>query len=307
MVQADEKLIVAVDGGGSTCRVSICRFDGKVLGKARGGPANISTDFEGAYKNITDTIHRAYGAIGLPTTRKVNDFAYLGLAGANIAGVAKQMEGRLNFQGVTVTTDLETTVQGAMGDGDGTVAAIGTGSVYFRRKGRDTRHAGGWGFRIGDESGGANLGQMLLRRTLHACDGLISQSSLTQAVLEQFDGLPKNIAAFSLTASPMDFGKFVPQIVKSMRAADPVAVGILNDAVDHLEKTLDALEAADTGAIYLAGGLGPIYKSLLRVDYQKICAQPQAPAIAGAIALARQKWDDQTARNPENELIPQHG
>lgn len=290
MIQADEKLIVAVDGGASTCRVSICRFDGVVLGKARGGAANIATDFDGALANITSTIDHAYRTIGLSLSHMDRDCACLGLAGANATAAAKRMENALGFRCVTVTTDLKTTVQGAMGTGDGTVAAIGTGSVFFSRRDGETRQAGGWGFRVGDECGGTYLGQTLLRRTLHACDGLISHSPLTLAILAQFNDSPQDIAAFSLTASPMDFGRFVPEIIKSMRAGDPIAVGIFSDATDHLHKTLDALKTRASGPLYMAGGLGPFYQDLLKPEYREICVRPKAPAMAGAIALAQQKW-----------------
>ena len=37
--------LFGVDGGGSGCRVVLTSTDGKILGKAKGGPANIETFF----------------------------------------------------------------------------------------------------------------------------------------------------------------------------------------------------------------------------------------------------------------------
>ena len=138
MNMESKNLIVAVDGGGSTCRVSICEMSGKVIGVARGGSANITTDFNSALANILDTVHRAYSAAGLFPTRMVNDFAYLGLAGANLEGMAARTENALSFNKVKVTSDREITVQGAMGNEDGTVAAIGTGSFFVSRQNENT-------------------------------------------------------------------------------------------------------------------------------------------------------------------------
>ena len=43
--------LFGVDGGGSGCRVVLTSTDGKILGKAKGGPANIETSFSKARNN----------------------------------------------------------------------------------------------------------------------------------------------------------------------------------------------------------------------------------------------------------------
>ena len=40
--------LFGVDGGGSGCRVVLTSTDGKILGKVKGGPANIETSFSDA-------------------------------------------------------------------------------------------------------------------------------------------------------------------------------------------------------------------------------------------------------------------
>lgn len=283
-------LIVTIDGGGSTCRASICEWSGNVLGAARGGSANIATDFNGALETILDTTHRAYSAAGLFPTRMVNDFAYLGLAGANLAGIAKQTSDALNFNEVTVTSDREITVQGAMGSGDGTVAAIGTGSFFVSRHNNKMLSIGGWGFQLGDDSGGAFLGRKLLRQTILAYDGIIPHSPLTHSILARFGGTPQGLVAFAQAASPMDYGGFAPALIEAYYQDDEVAKSIVDAAVASLHHTLDVLDAKATGPIYMLGGLGPTYAKLLHPDYQKLCATPKGDASAGALTLARKKW-----------------
>ena len=283
-------MIVAIDGGGSTCRVSICEMSGDVIGTARGGSANVTTDFNSAVANILDAVHRAYSAAGLFPTRMVDDFAFLGLAGANLAGMVARTENALSFRKVKVTSDREITVQGAMGGDDGTVAAIGTGSFFESRQNEKVLSIGGWGFQLGDDCGGAFLGRKLLRRTVQAHDGIIAHSPLTQKTLERFGGTPQGMVAFVQAASPMDYGGFAPSLIEAYYAGDANAIGIVDLAVVLLHNTLDALNAKETGALYLLGGLGPIYKELLRPEFQEICAPPKGTATDGAIALAQRLW-----------------
>jgi glucosamine kinase len=290
MNDESNSLIVAVDGGGSTCRVSICEPSGDVIGTALGESANITTDFNIALSNIMDTIHRAYLAAGLRPTRMVNDFAYLGLAGANLAGMATRTENALNFRQVKVTSDREITVQGAMGGGDGTVAAIGTGSFFVSRQNEAITSIGGWGFQLGDDCGGAFLGRKLLRRTIHAYDGIVPHSPLTRKTLERFGGTPQGLVAFVQAASPMDYGGFAPGLIEAYYAGDVNAVGIVESATELLHQTLDVLNTKATGALYLLGGLGPVYEKLLRPEYQKLCVVPKGTASEGAFALALRLW-----------------
>lgn len=285
-----ECLIVAIDGGGSTCRASICTVSGEVIGKAHGGSANITTNFTSALSNILDTVHRAYSAAGMDSARMVNDFAFLGLAGANLDGIASQAENALSFRKIKVTSDREITVQGAMGSENGTVAAIGTGSFFVSRHGKDTVSIGGWGFQLGDDGGGAFLGRKLLRHTICAHDGTIAHSPLTREILERFGGSPQGMVAFVQAASPMDYGGFAPSIIEAYYEDDPVAKEIVGSAVSSLHHTLDVLNAKTTGALYMLGGLGPVYTKLLRPEYQALCAPPKGNASDGAIALARQLW-----------------
>ena len=290
MSKESESLIVAVDGGGSTCRVSLCRMSGRVVGTARGGSANITTDLNSALSNILDTVHRAYSAAGFDPTRMVNDFAFLGLAGANLDGMAAQTKNALSFSKVMVTSDREITIQGAMGGEDGTVAAIGTGSFFVSRQNEKIVSIGGWGFQLGDDGGGAFLGQKLLRRTIHAHDGIIAHSPLTRKILERFGGTPQGMVAFVQAASPMDYGGFAPGLIEAYYAGDAVAVEIVDAAVASLHHTLDVLNTKATGALYLLGGLGPVYKKLLRPEYQELCTPPKGNASDGALTLARQLW-----------------
>lgn len=290
-----DSLIVVVDGGGSTCRVSVCAPDGCVLGHAVGGAANIATDFEGALVNILDTSRVAYNAAGRSIDRIASDVAYLGLAGAGLTGVANRMENALGFGRSTVVTDWHIMVQGALGDADGTVVLIGTGSFFVTRRGGKTRHIGGWGFQLGDDGGGAILGRKLLRKTVLAYDGVIEHSPLTRSILERFGGTPQQLLEFVQTATPMDYGSFAPTLIEAFKKFDAVAIEIVTAEASALTATLDKMDAKSTGTLCMLGGLGPTYQMLLAAEYQDICQPADGDALTGAIVLARRQLDESVA------------
>lgn len=283
------KYIVAVDGGGSTCRASVADLDGNVLGRARGQSANLNTDFDASRANIIETVRGAYRAAGLAEDRMAADYAYFGLAGASIGKIAQQLEGSLDFHRIKVVTDREITVQGALGDGDGTVVLMGTGSFFARRMAGACRNIGGWGFRLCDDGGGAYLGMALMRRTIQAFDGRIENSPLTRRVLEQFGGTPNGIVSFAQTASPKEFGEYAPWVTAAFAERDLVAVALIDAAVERLEQTLEILGAASGGPLCMLGGLGPFYQTQLSEKYQKLCQPPIGDALAGAIWLAQKQ------------------
>ncbi|MGR3290452.1 MAG: BadF/BadG/BcrA/BcrD ATPase family protein [Paracoccaceae bacterium] len=281
------RYIVAVDGGGSTCRACVADLSGNIIGRALGRSANITTDFDSSRTNILETIAQAYQDANLSIDRAAKDYAYLGLAGASGSGVSEKLESSLDFHRVKVATDRDITVHGALGGGDGTVASLGTGSFFTTRIQGVDRNIGGHGLRLSDDGGGAYLGVNLLRLAIQAHDGLVEHSPLTHEILSQFGGTPSGMVSFAQSASPVDFGRLVPGLIEAFKNNDAVAKSLINAAVAGLHKTLGSLDARASGALYMVGGLGQFYQGLLDADFQKLCKNPMGDALAGGISLAQ--------------------
>ena len=287
MHENTRELIIAVDGGGTGCRIRLADREGREIASAKGGPANVNTDFDSARENILAAISAAYRAAGLDAGRRGRDVAWLGLAGAAFGDLARRMEGALGFSAARVTTDSDTTVEGALGGADGTVALIGTGSFFVRRKGGRDRHIGGWGYHLGDECSGAWLGREFLRAVLLAHDALIEHSALTRTVFARYGDDPGALVCHAQAATPGEIAQLAPEIAKARAAGDPVAGEIMARGLDLLCERLDALGAAESGALYMLGGLGPVYQPLLPERYRRLCRPAHGDALSGAIALAR--------------------
>lgn len=283
-------ILIGIDGGGTGCRAIIADADGNLLGAGMSGAANIMTNFDGAQQNITLACQQAINSAGLEQEEIHSAKAYLGLAGANIGDYAARMIEALPFDECHIDTDAMTSLQGAIGDDDGVVAIIGTGSVFIYRVDGKVHTVGGWGFMVGDLGSGSRLGRSLLQETLLSFDGIHNGSGLTDHILTQFEHDPQTIVEYAHTAKPGEFGKFAPTIFEFSAKNDVIATGIVGNAVRDIEETLDAILTAEKQKFCLLGGLGGVYADLLDARFKNKLSQPKGNAAEGALDLCRKKY-----------------
>ena len=278
--------IIGIDGGGTGCRAAIADCTGKILGTGQAGPANIMTDMNSSVVSILAATDAALLAAELPVKSYSRITACLGLAGANVSGVAEQLQQALPFARSSVVSDGIIALQGAIGDQDGVVVILGTGSVYISRRNHTVTMKGGWGFKVSDLGGGARLGQKLLEESLLAYDGIYQRTPLSNALLAHFDNEPHAIVRFAHDARPNDFGRFAPMVFEYATQNDPLAEKILKQSVETIEAALDVSMSDDQPVLSLIGGLGALYGPRLSARYQQRLRTPQADALTGAVALA---------------------
>lgn len=278
--------LLGIDGGGTGCRAAVADMNGHVLGTGKSGSANIMTDMETARLNILDATRAAFTDAGIDHAAISSTAAVLGLAGAIVGGNGAKLQITLPFQRSLVASDGVIALQGALGDNDGTVVIIGTGSFFITREGNDIRFAGGWGFKVGDLGGGARIGRDLLEETLLAHDRVHPASPLTDSVMARFENSPYNIVEFAHSARPSDFGSFAPLVFEYAANTDAVALAILQKAATQIEEGLDAIMPAGQERLSLIGGLGALFEERLSARYRAKLQKPLNDALTGAVQLA---------------------
>lgn len=276
-------LVLGIDGGGSGCRAALADSTGRVLARAEAGSANISTDFNTARANILALSQSVLHSVGAAPDAIRS--AVLGLAGANLPERATAFAAALPFP-AQVISDALSAAEGALGQDDGIVAAIGTGSVFVRRQAGQTRLAGGHGFVLGDEGSGAALGRRLLSEALHAQDGLGADSDLLRDLRHELGGAAR-IMEFSLRATPAAFAAFAPRLIDS---PDPAARRIMARADAEIVHIVQALQPAHPLPVVFLGGLGPCYAARLQGRWPQ--RAPHGNGVDGALALALRRLSD---------------
>lgn len=281
-MRTNDSLLIGVDGGGTSCRVAlrVPGADGRheiVL-----GPANASTGFEAAVATIADAIGAVAGKAGLSLRDLEEASAHFGLAGVMNAEISANVANRFTFRRLSVTDDRPTTIAGALGEQDGTVAAIGTGSFVGRQVSGKVRGIGGWGFFIGDQASGAWLLRRCFEEVMLSVDGLTSATDLTRSILAAHNDDPGHIVQFSLTARPADYGTLAREVVTAADRGDPLGLKLMEEGAAYIRAAMEALGWRAGEALCLVGGLGPAYGRWL--DLPTIA--PKGTALDGALALA---------------------
>lgn len=278
-------LFLGIDGGGTGCRAAVADAAGRVMGEGRAGPANIASDPEGARRNILAATHEALAAaVGTASAgAEVSRLAAgLGLAGANAAGAAGRLKLALPFARTRVETDAIAAVKGALRQGDGIVAALGTGSVFARQRAGQIRQIGGWGLALGDEGSGARLGRCMLAKALRAVDGFVPMTPFLQALIDDHGG-PEGVVGFSLAARPADFAALAPRILASN---DMAAMAEVEGAAEDVATAIDHLQVEGALPVVFIGGLGASYAARLAGRWPIVPAL--GSALDGALILARE-------------------
>ncbi len=278
--------LIAVDGGGTGCRALLAKADGNVIGKAVGGPANIGADTATAIANVMETVTRTVHDAGLHISQLGETGAVLGLAGANSIPDRLELAAGLPFARVRIVSDTMTALQGALGNNDGAIVILGTGSAFVRQAQGTAESIGGRGFMLSDHAGGARLGRELLEETLLAFDGIASRTELTEAVMVRFNDDLRQIISFSRKATAADYAMFAPLVFEYAAKGDPLGLSIVERACIYIKKGLDRLEVETLGRFSLTGGLASSYAALPFLPYPALYHPPFGDALEGALSLA---------------------
>jgi glucosamine kinase len=288
-----DSVIFGIDGGGTGCRAALCRADGTRLADGESGAANIMTNLDTSRENIIDACLRALNKVGLSDDSLLQASAYLGVAGANVGSYAVDIAKALPFARCEVTTDAQISLQGAIGNGDGVVAIIGTGSVFISRFDDEVRTAGGWGFVVGDLGSGARVGRELLQEALLAHDGVRLATPITAHILNDFRNNPQTIVEYAHSASPGDFGRFAPLVLEYVQQEDITALRIWDRAIRSVEEALASIIGDRQARLCLLGGFGKRYGDYLSDRFTGMIVQPKGSGLDGAVDLALHRFSPQ--------------
>ncbi len=285
------RYFLGIDGGGTSCRAALADETGTILGWGKSGASNILTDPDTALKHICEASRLAFeDAALLPDLASAS--ALLGLAGNNVGDAVSYVSARLPFKQSDIVSDGVIALQGAIGDEDGAIGIVGTGTVYIARHEGRVHSVAGWGFQVSDLGSGARLGQMALQESLLAYDHIRPMTGLSQAILDEFGGDPETVVDFARLAKPGDFGRYTPRVFEHAKLGDLTAIRILQAGAASIDEALDTVDriTKQKGRLCLLGGLGPLYPPYLAERHRTRLSEPIADALTGAVALAVQTF-----------------
>ncbi|HUS13834.1 MAG TPA: BadF/BadG/BcrA/BcrD ATPase family protein [Chloroflexia bacterium] len=289
-----------MDGGGTQTRAVIVDAQGRELGRGSASSSNVQgVGRVRAMANIEAAVAQAAARAGveLPLTG-----AWCGLAGISRAPEQAALVPHLAAlaQTVQLTIDADL-VLAALPETAGVCVIAGTGSIaYGRDAGGGVARAGGWGYLLGDEGSGYDLGRRALQAIACAADGRGPATTLTEAVLQVWalSGSADLIGRVYPTIDAATVAGLASLVCTAAAAGDAVARRIVATGADALASAALAVASQLTWPaavpLALSGGLlcgQPAYRAaVVRRVRRRLAVAPivvvSDPALAAARALA---------------------
>jgi N-acetylglucosamine kinase-like BadF-type ATPase len=238
-IEAYPPYFLGFDGGGTKTDCVLVDSTGQVLARSTAGPSNpLRAGYAKAWFTLSDA-----GDVVLERRRlKSRDILGIcaGIGGAGRESVAKRLASFLerSFQdaSVEVTTDLDITLEAAVGEDEGAILVVGTGSgAYGRNAEGKTARSGGRGPWFSDEGSAFDIGRRALATVVRAEELRGPETELSNQILEWLGSRDWAHILDWVVKNPDDvFPRVFPLVARLADKGDSVSQQILTTAADSL-------------------------------------------------------------------------
>lgn len=274
-------LIVAVDGGGSRCRLVAFEPDGQERSRVVvDAHASLSRSTAAAWQHIDQGLQQLRRNLSLPDDW-LPQHLVMGLAGSLQEERREEFLKRLPVDlPRTLVTDGHAQLFGASAGAAGICLALGTGSVlHWKAHDGSLGMVGGWGFPVGDEGSGAWLGMRLVQSYLWHVDGRRQPGTLMDALTERLGDQVSQIQCWSTQTQSGVLATLAPLVFEHAARGDALAESLQREA---LEQALALLSLApESLPVHVVGGIGEALKPLLAAALGERLQAARGDALQG--------------------------
>jgi glucosamine kinase len=315
------KIVLGIDGGGTSTRAVLAQIDGALLGKGRAGSSNYDdVGVQTAQENIRLAVEQTWQQAGLAPCPV--DAAFLGMAGvvsASDQAVIQAIAARLNLAPpsfIGVDHDIRIALAGGLALQPGIVLIAGTGSsCYGRTAAGLSGRVGGWGYLLDDGGGSYYLGLEAIRTVVRSADGRLGATMLRERILaalgvEDVQEVMHRI--YHPQISRTEIAALAPLVLDVAMHGDTLAQKIVQDGQNELAQLVQVAAQqlnlpSDALLVTVTGGLahsGEYFKSGLYASiYARVpgvmIQEPLLSPVLGAVLLAIQL----SGKTPAQEVI----
>ena len=301
-VMGDSSYFLGVDGGGSKTTAVVADEFGNIAAAEVGGSIKFySNEMSQTRNNMSAILSSIKEKTGIACFKS----AFIGMSALNGRASADELEaftgGVISADMVCMDSDLHIALETHLTDGACAVAISGTGSmVAARDSGGIVRHAGGWGYILGDEGSGYRMSLDAIRAGIRGGEGSARPTALTGAVLSFYkaDCFDDLISIFyDPPISRQDIASFLPKVRKCAENGDETAAEIITNGADDLARTAAALlkDYPDDIPVGLWGGafqhiplfLSRFTSALAQKNIAKVFLLEYPPEIGAVFAAYR--------------------
>lgn len=272
---ATAQYYLGIDGGATKTTFALADKNGIVMNKITLGPSNpFDIGFSECCKVLENGINYVTANI---QKRKISVFA--GISGGGIKEMRERIGAflsKFDFLSYSNDSDAVNIISAGLGDSDGIVVIMGTGSSCFRRIGGDIVRLGGYGYLFDHAGGGYDLGNAAISFALKAEDGR-GEDTLIRGLLCKELGtstVSENISNF-YSIGKSGIASFAPLVFEAYEAGDNVAREILKDNMRYVAELINTAGKgfSNTGKkikVVCVGGLTKKRESLFPMIYEEL-------------------------------------
>ena len=286
-----ESDIIVVDAGGTTSKFAIFR-DGRLVNKIKLPSSHI---LQVGREKMLETL-----AQGIEEVKLDRDFKMVfGLAGfgsdQKIRDEIKDaIKERFNIYDYYLTNDIELAYYSEFERQTGILLILGTGSIAYKYENNDFIRTGGWGYKIGDEASGYDLGMKLIKEFTKETDKRREKTELYKCVREYFSlendyDLMLKVQNMNRTQIASLSGLVFDLYKKDNKKAKEIIASMVLEIVE----LINALDSEKVKKVALFGGLTKsdiglekLIKNKIREDIDLVVAKNDA--LEGGYKLSRE-------------------
>lgn len=283
--------IIVVDAGGTTSKFAIFR-DGKLVNKIKLPSCHI---LQVGRDKMIEIL-----ALGINQIKLDRDFKIVfGLAGFGSDKkirneINKAIKEKFHNYDYYLTNDVELAYYSEFARTTGILLILGTGSIGYKYENNKFIRTGGWGYKIGDEASGYDLGIKLIKAFCKEADKRAQKTDLYFRVREYL--ALENDYDLILRAQNMtrtEIASLSELVFDLYKKGNIKAIEIINSMVDEITDLISALDDGKLNKVVLFGGLtksdiglDKLIKSKIRDDLDVVIGNNNA--LRGGYELSKE-------------------
>lgn len=278
--------ILGVDGGGTKTIAKLQHLASGKTTELLAGASSLTNDFDGALITLTKLIN---DLLSSQQAKAHQVSVVMGLAGgcnqSQVDALVAHL--KLPFAHLSIVNDSQTSLIGANNGQAVAMVALGTGSVAGRLDADgNEQYFGGWGFPVGDEGSGAQLGFAAIKQLILELDTKANNlSSLATTLYLQHQNNKDKLLNWLKVARPGDFAQLTP-LVFELQNQCSAAKAVLNRHIIEVDKLISMARGDSNLPVVLMGGLAKQCFAFLPVTTQEFCQLQLGSSLEGACIMA---------------------
>lgn len=292
-----KKWFIGIDGGGTKTKAAICDEQGQVWAIVAGESSN---PLSRPWAQVEATLQQLVATACEQAGARAEEVAglFIGLGGADRPAIREKLHASFAEvwqERLHVDNDAVPALYSGTWGQPGIVLISGTGSIACALTSGGARHrVGGWGYLLGDEGSGYDLGKKAAMAVLRAYDGRGEPTALTGLFLAHYQvASPEELIGVIYGASNprMRLAGASELVEQAARQQDSLACRLIAEAADDLlelaqaclEKTQEALPVVLAGGLFATDTLVR-QRVMDKASFSTVI--PDVPPVIGSLAAA---------------------